>query len=395
MSTGEGADGTTDAGAVDTGDVLPNAFAFFSLAGDRFDAPGMPAETVREVGYFRDAVLDVARHVWLAKHPDRQRVPRGFADAFDLRLLRVDAGSARPQLVLHRPAAAGREDDWDEWAEVFATARDLVADAIGSLNHARTLPPAFPEGASRSLRSIGGSLREAESITLGSPVDKSRRAIVDTNVRALLEDIDEVTVLHQSIQLEGVIVEYDGETLTFRMKTDGGVAVCGLETYNATLVNRVKDNLALDGVTAPDVRIEGETLDPAQRQLRVFNVHTIEVVRSVGEKVLVHQLRRIGELEPGWYGADSEAPSPDARRRVERLVPLLASLGEDVRIFPNADGAIVLEWRRGDVEMTATVESNGDMFLCADNTRTDQLLEDQAEFDEARLRRFIERGSMQ
>lgn len=65
-----------------------------------------------------------------------------------------------------------------------------------------------------------------------------------------------------------------------------------------------------------------------------------------------------------------------------------------ISMVPNADGAIVLEWKRGHVEMSAAIEAHNGLFLCSDNTATDDLLESQTEYDEALLLRFLEAGSM-
>ncbi|WP_406838909.1 hypothetical protein ACICHK_27010 [Streptomyces sp. AHU1] len=369
-------------------------FAFFSLTGDRFDAPGMPADTAREVGLFREAVLKVARDLWLEGNPDRRRLPNGFNEAFDLRLIAVLSGSARPRMVLHRPAGKISDEDWDEWSGIYARARDALTDSLQSIARTRQPPVNFSADSMRAIRRVGSSLQDSEAIILGDPKQDSRRATVDFAVREILEEIEELVPAPQRVQLEGVIVEYDGSAMSFRLKTSSGISICKLDQVRHDLAVAAKEFLATDGVTAPDVLVEGETPDAAQKNVHLFNVDAITAIRSIEEKSLLFQLQKIRELTDTWLGPDSQAPSHEVARKVEHLIPRLVALGMEVAIVPNSEGAIVLEWRRGDVEMSAAIEPDDQLFLCADNTVTDELHERQMEFNETTLVRFLESGSM-
>src|SRR5690606_5839883 len=79
-------------------DVSP--FGYLRLAGGRFDAAeGLPVTSAAELERYALLVSTVARELYLRAHPKRQRVPRGFDQAFDLRLTRVGRGSQIPVLV--------------------------------------------------------------------------------------------------------------------------------------------------------------------------------------------------------------------------------------------------------------------------------------------------------
>lgn len=378
------------------GDDDGEIFAYFKLDGKRFDAPGMPVESIREVEYFRAAILEVARNLWLDANPDRSRVPNGFLDGFDLRLTRVLPGSARPQLQLHRPTSRVNDQEWAEWESVYANARDYVTGAVSALETTGHLPANFPRPANKALRKIGHTLEDDEAITFGSPDPSTPRARLDREVREILEEIDRVAPADaQSVTLDGIVIEYDGAGRSFRLRTDHGVSTCKLELFSPELANRARSLLALDGVTGPDVRVEGETQDAEQRPVQLFNVHTIDVVRSIEEKIVVSRLADLASLDRDWLGPGSEAPTAELISQVEHLAPTIASLGLQVAIVANDAGAVVLEWRRGNVEMSAAVEANGELFLCADNTVTDEIREVQVKYDESLLRRFLEEGAMQ
>lgn len=370
-----------------------SAFAFFALVGDRFDAPGMPADSAREVGYYRDALVSMARQIFLERNPDRTRAPAGFDQAFDLRLTTIEEGSARPQLVLHRPASSITDGEWDIWADIYANARDSVTSALGVIRTDGVVPAGLRTNTRRALKRVGSSLEPAERIDLGHPLNVDRRASLDESTRRVLDEIDDVLppvpVEHTLI---GIITEYDGTGLSFTLKTDQGLSTCVLEMFNDLLANRAKDVLALDGVTAPDVSVVGETLDPERKSVHLFNVSAIEMVRSIGEKVLVKRMERLAELQAGWWGPDSEPPAPSVLERIQLVVDRFAGAAVPVDFIPSTDGAVVIEWTRGDVEFSASLHPDGEMVLIADNTVNDELHEVDVDFEPAVLVTFLERG---
>ncbi|WP_133794307.1 hypothetical protein [Actinokineospora alba] len=386
----------------------PGSFAFFSLIGDRFNAPGMPADTAKEVGFFREAILSVARQLWLDANLGRSRVPAGFAEAFDLRLTNVLRGSAEPQLLLNRTQRVS-DEDWDEWVRFYEAARDSIAMgvptvAVAPLDRDRTDLTEEARAARvlrnpavvASLRKIGSTLEQAETVVLGSPLRAGPRVKLDHDMRLLLNPrLSDLGVTQsEQVSIEGVIVEYDGKTRSFRLEMLNGSATCSLTKDEARLSIQARDYLALDGFTAPDVVIIGETNNSVAKNIHIFSVHSIDIVRSVAEKMLIQQLQRIVELEDNWLGSGSEKPPEEIVERVRELVPALAALDIQISVVPSADGSVVLEARRGLVELSVAVEPNGEMFMCSDNVDTNELDEAQVDFDGSRLERFLRTGAI-
>jgi hypothetical protein len=370
----------------------PDTFAYFSLDGARFNAPGMPVDAAREVEFFHDAVLQAARQRWLDANPGRSRVPVGFADAFDLRLTGVRPGSAKPQLLLHRPASVS-DVDWTEWERFYEAGRDVVAEAFLDASRTGQPPQSAASQLTTYLRKVGSTLREDEQIVLGAPDEAGVRVAVDAAVRATFQALTEAAQPEPSeIAVEGVIVEYDGLSRSFRLDTLNGSAVCRLDGSEPLLASRARDLLALDGITAPDVVVIGETTDTASKNPSVFGLRSIEVIRTVAEKVLLRQFAAITALEPGWLGSHSAVPPSDVVQRIEALIPRIATIDPPVSIVPNVDGAIVLETVRGAVELSVAVESGGEIFLCADHVDTEELEGVQADYAEDRIDVFLRTG---
>lgn len=383
-----------------SGQIVPaGIFAFFSLEGDRFNAPGMPADAAKEVSAYREALVSIAIDLWKRENPDKLRAPRGFAAAFDLRLTEVKAGSAQPQLFLNRPARGVTDEDWDEWEPYYVRARDLATSSVAAVEAADAVPADMEPAVRKALGRVGATLDDDERLRLGAPPEDAPRAVLTPHVRDVLRRIDDVLPpLDRDVAEVGVLTEYDGESLSFilRADSDGGRVKCVLEHFNEPLAQRAREHLAIDGVTAPDVRVEGQTRTREGEAVRhIFNVHSLEVVWTVAEKMVVRRLRELTDLAPGWLGPGSDAPAPELFTMLEPVVTDIATLGLEVSIVPGVDGAVVLSWRAGDVEFTARVGPGRTLLLVSDNVRTDALAERETDFDADLLRRFLREGIMQ
>lgn len=369
-------------------------FAFFSLEGTRFDGRGMPADAGREIAAYREAVLQAARRLYKDRHGGD--VPSLLDRGFDLRLVRIGGGSARPEMVLARGASV-TEEQWAEFVELYELGRDMVTREVHAVTTADEVPSELDTQTRRTLARLGGTLRETERIRLGPPDADRGRAVVTPRTRALLrKSAKQVeTPEPRPVFAVGLVTEYNGTTLSFDLKTNDRVITCVLEVFNEQLAAAAREYLALDGVTAPDVRVEGQTLDDEDKIRRIYQVHTLEIVWTVAEKVIVSRLRALVCLGHNWLGPGTEAPTAELAEMLEPLVPDLAALGHPVAIVANADGALVLEWRVGDIEFTAELGADRSLFMCADNVVTDGLASRERPFEVELLRRFLKTGAME
>ena len=357
----------------------------------------MPADSGREVAAYREAVLQAARRLYKARHGGN--IPSVFDQAFDLRLVRIGRGSARPEMVLARSSAV-TDEQWAEFVELYELGRDAVTSAVDAVTTADEVPPEFDKPTRRTLARLGGTLRSTERLRFGPPDAARGRAVVTPRTRALLrrsaQEVD--TPEERALSLVGVVTEYDSVMRSFELIRDdtGKKVTCVVDHYDAELAERVRSHMSVDGVTAPDVRVEGHTWEPDNQLVRqVHNVHHLEVVWTVAEKVVVHRIRELARLKSGWLGPGSVAPTADLGQLLEQVARDIPALGIPVAIVPNADGSFVLEWRVGDTEYTAELAADRSLLLVADNFATDELAERELPFDTDALRRFLSTGSMQ
>lgn len=347
----------------------PPPFAYFGMRGDRFDAPGMPADAAAELVRFRDAVYTIARQLWLDAHPDRKRVPDGFEDAFDLRLTTVEEGSAVPRLYLNRaPKHSGPE--YDGWYELFGSARDTLTAGIQAVRNHGELPSGFPRERMRPLRRFGGSLEEGEAITIGSANPDGPRAVLDESVRATLKSIEKVLEPQEAeVSAEGIIIEFDADGQTFHLRSpDYPKRIrCYLPGYERALSRLAKECLAEDGINGSDVLVRGlaKPRDDGGFDL-IYDIREIEVITSYVRKIVRMRIERLEELEDGWLDDESLQPDRDFVSALRSAEQQFVDLGVSVSMGPHADGSIELEWVRGSVAFSALLNADSrkmELFL--------------------------------
>jgi hypothetical protein len=369
-------------------------FALFTLDGNRYRSEGMPVDGVLELDAYAKAILELARAEWLAENPDRRRVPAGFYENFDLRLIWIRPGSARLGLHLRRPSNID-DAEWDPLERAYEAGRDLVTEAVHSVADGSDLPRGITRPAVAAVKRIGSTLRDDERLTIGQPVDRGQRRVeINSRVRRVLAEIDDALPTPARVTLRGVITEYDGRRRSFQIDTDTGLHTGVLAPGDEALARMASRLVAHDGILGPDVTVEGETDDPTSRRISLRDVDSIQIERTLAEKTIMSRLDRLRDLQPDWNGPDSLPPAADALEHAEDLIDALAQLNLPMAVAPTNDGGITIEFRRGPWELTVQLEADGDMFLCLDNVETDDLEEAEGPYDRDRVIDFMRTGRL-
>jgi hypothetical protein len=64
------------------------------LKGERFQGATVPLELLKDFSALQEMLVEVAKWEFRKNHPNRERIPRNFAEGFDLRLTSLDEGCA-------------------------------------------------------------------------------------------------------------------------------------------------------------------------------------------------------------------------------------------------------------------------------------------------------------
>lgn len=300
------------------------------FTGARFDEHSLPVDVARDLAAYEALILELAKHLYLQDHPDRQRVPKGFSANFRLDIERIDAGSTRPMLALVIAGALalnGGEQDY------FQRARDLTAECIAAPSTA--LPADFPKELLVHFNQFGRSLREGEALEL--PRQNAASATLTPQKRkALVLAADQV--YEKEVDLLGTIAEVDFERSSFRLRLDDGGQVTvpmpdNLHNKVREFGGKARHQVALKGVAA---------YDSWDRLQKLVAVESLQVMKNYA---IATRMDEIAQLQAGWFEGAGLAPDAEVLSSVaEKLIGDYPEKLPLALIVPTQDGNLLLEW---------------------------------------------------
>lgn len=336
--------------------VNSDSFARLRLTGGRFDGIGMPVEALVELVAYRELIVGVAREVFRGDHPDRQRVPRGFADRLELRLQTVESGSAVP--VLERVSRGSQLPFEDE----FTHARDLIEDAVSAVADSKTLPAPFPREALVLFNRFGQTLRQDEAIELRS-ADALTGPTYTSQIRETLV-LKQRRTYQKEIEDIGWVSEVDAERMSCSIRLGSGPPTPVPAPLDELTFEPVKEALFPKG-EGPPVRIRGiGVFDQDRGLIRLDSIQELSIQDDAEDRsVLERRLDELADLSDGWLDGEGIRPDAGALQRARQVLGEL--LGLDVprpRLFATPEGGIQAEWTVDSRECSVTFEPAGGLY---------------------------------
>lgn len=320
-------------------------FARLHLEGGRFDRPSLPVDILDELVAYQAIVIEVARELWRRDNPTRQRVPAHFERRLDLRLTRVEGGSAVP--VLERQAAGELLPDH------FERARDLISGAVDGAAD-ESLSDVFPRNALRLFDSLGRRLHESERLTIVTP-GGGRSRYTSAVRRWLVKRGGERYSDHATLLGWVSDLNTDGQHFKVRLLTGATLGGAYLPEQFAVL----RDALADPPEEGQQIRLEASVeFSPDDAPVRLLG--DVDVLALGSLDWVEQRLDELRELEDGWL--DGEGKKPDAAALdTARMVldEIEAAQLEQPRLFPSADGGLTGEWQRGAKRVVAEIAAEG------------------------------------
>jgi len=301
------------------------------FTGTRFDEHTLPVDVARDLAAYESLIVDLAKHLYLQEHPERQRVPKGFAADFRLDIERIDEGSTKPMLALVMAGALalqGGERDY------FERARELVAECIAA--PVAALPEDFPKELLGYFNQFGRSLRADEALELPVQRGGNSARLTQEKRKELVLAADQV--YQKEVDLAGSIAEVDWEKSSFRLRlADGGqINVTMPDSFH----NKARE---FGGKTRHLVSLKGvATFDSWDRLQKLVSVDSLEVTKNYA---ISTRFDEISQLENGWFEGIGLAPDADALACVsEKLIIDYPEKLPLPQIAPKQDGNLLLEW---------------------------------------------------
>ncbi|MEI7732194.1 MAG: hypothetical protein WCO56_21645 [Verrucomicrobiota bacterium] len=311
---------------------MKNEFLKPRFTGARFDEHTLPVDVARDLAAYEELVIELAKHLWLADNPGRERVPRGFEKGFSLHLEgMVEAGSAKPLLSCVVAGALALQGGNNEY---FGQARDLIADCISASAAGQVLPTKFPKELLDHFNVFGRSLREGEALEL----PRAGGAAQLTPERRKQLVLDAQRVYSKDVELTGCVGEIDWEKQTFRLRLDTGSAVTvPLPEHFRELARQA------GGRERTRVLIKGVGVFDAYDHLqKLAETQHLELQPN---QTLADQIDELAALKDGWLEGQGKAPDKD--QLAWATDKLVASFPESLpfpHVGPTPEGGLFLEW---------------------------------------------------
>lgn len=300
------------------------------FVGPRFDEHTLPLSAAKDLAAYEELVVELAKQLYLNKHGHRQRVPKGFAEGFQLHLEKVDPGSAKPLLALVMAGTLVNPLPVE-----FSEARTLINEVIATPDGDK-LPPAFPKELYSYFNRIGRSLEPGERLewtpdNAGSPSAltpakrKSLALAVGTTYEAEVDIVGQIISLNTK-KFEGLLLTGENEQVNFE--------------YDPSFLSDLKEAL---GNRILFANLQGVGIFDVNDRLK--SIKEIECLDIMPHYTLVSAIDGLNNLTNGWLEGHGVAPR---RLNLERLSDDIVEAfppGIDYpAVIPTEEGNVSLEW---------------------------------------------------
>ncbi|MEY2510128.1 MAG: hypothetical protein QOE26_891 [Verrucomicrobiota bacterium] len=311
------------------------------FAGPRFDQHTLPVEVARDLAAYEELVVELAKHLYLADHPKRKRVPKGFEQSFSLHLEQVEGGSARPLLSWVTAVGMLALQGIDGY---FEQSRNLVAECVAASEAGAPLPEQFPKQLLDYFNVFGRSLHEGESVDV-APAGAGAAVLTPERRKALVLAAQKVYT--KEVDLSGTVGETDWEKGTFRLRLeDGSAIVAPLPEAFCELAR------AAGGKERILTQVKGiGVFDAWDKMQKLAETHHMDMLPNYQ---LSAQIEKLLTLEDGWYEGGGKALE---KEQLGWVADALVSTFPDDLAFPHVaatpDGGLFLEWVAGSWRLSA------------------------------------------
>ncbi len=311
------------------------------LIGERFAQHEVPLEVLKDFAAFEELLMEVAKREYLADHPDRLRIPKGFTKGVELRLAGIEEGSAILSLVL---AGLSLSD-----TAVYVTrAHDKIVTTIANISDGQR--PGLPPELLRYFDRFGRSLLEGEQITFRHT--EGGQTNLTPEVRQKLLQASQAEEWTEEALLKGRVSEADVANGKFELELPDGTKLRApleqqhFETIIAALAAyRHNRMLAVKGVVTKD------------RSGRFKEFDSVEHVNLLHPLDVETRLEELAKLNPQWFNGKGTALdrtsltalSEEFEKNFDAALPL-------PHLYPTPEGDVFAEWTLGPWAVSLEIE---------------------------------------
>ncbi|NOX56688.1 MAG: hypothetical protein GXP27_20025 [Planctomycetes bacterium] len=292
-----------------------------TFKGPRFEDHGLDLDVLPDLLAYKTILVETAKELWRRRHPDRQRLPKGFEDSLKLKFYELRPGSTAVPLVREIECENNEaqlklfEPPPDELDEAV----QLVADTIDAAANDQPFPDDLPASVTPLFANYGKTLREDEFFEHNIPdrpaVTRYTVAVRDKLSRSSQEPYED------AIELVGEVRAADLDGTSFWLRLDNGTKVPGrFEPDQEAIVVE-----ALHEHATRRLRIIGRAeFDPATGSLKRITAVDHLAIQMLAEQPVDTSARPIWEIavEIGATVPEEEWADepPDVSKRLDHYL---------------------------------------------------------------------------
>ena len=199
-------------------------FLYPHLTGARFEGHAIPLEFLKDLAALEEMIVAFAKAEFLKDHPDRQRVPSGFAKGIELKLTGMEEGSAVPVISLDigpDPELSRQVQTYSDRHDAiiyFERAREALVAVIRAAEQSQSLTDYLPEKTLRYFGKFGRSLRDDEAVEFTTPTRDSPARLTKKAWLWLVQVSSEGDRLIEETSIRGIVPEADQDHMTFEVQ---------------------------------------------------------------------------------------------------------------------------------------------------------------------------------
>ncbi len=270
-----------------------------SFKGPSFEDHGIELNVLTELIQYKRILIETAKELWRKRHPERERLPKGFEEIVRIKFYEICASSAA--IPLYREIEYKDNQilfDFEAEDELFDAA-NLIESGFDSINSDDPLPAEFPKNVVPLFDNFGKTLRKDDYIqSQSSKRDKPANYSQNTRSRLInLVDHDYEDV----VDIVGEIRLADLDGLNFAIRMDDGSKIIGKfnQEHEPLIIEALRnhemcrlhlkglaDFSLKDAVIKKIVRIDQIEIKPIEREeLDLATKPLWEVVSEIGAEI--------------------------------------------------------------------------------------------------------------
>ena len=304
--------------------------------GSRFSGARLPVNVLPDLQAFRDLLVSFAKDEWKSRHPDRQRVPKGFDASLSFDLTAIEDGSAVPNIVWNRDVAQATLPGFeDELASVVDASYAEIINLFESAGNFVSTDELSSEKL-RALDKFGASLQDGEKIELGKTSGGN--------------------VVFLDLERRKRLITANRETYNYRLTGVGKLA--SNSVYGQIIVRTELGDISvpidpeeiiqdfdgsLDQDVQYDILVELDRLDNVRKVIEVFDVTVVDASIEAEIFKCRQRLEEIAKLSSGWHDGDGVGSDSRAIAIASEFINRRPTLSPLLKLYPNEHGGVLVE----------------------------------------------------